>query len=95
MNAVLAVILDPYMASSAAWISPSAEAATSGSVATPTDTVRWMFEPSPAGNVRGDALAHALADGGRAFAAGVGQNQRELVAAEPRDHVGLAGAARG
>ena len=40
--------------------------------------------------VRVDALANTLADRRRAFAAGVGQDQRELVAAEARDHVGLA-----
>ena len=43
--------------------------------------------------VRRDPLADALADRGRAFAAGVGQDERELVAAEPRDDVGFARAA--
>src|SRR2546423_9330784 len=38
----------------------------------------------------GNAHADALADGKRAVAAGVGQHQRELVAAEARDDVGLA-----
>ena len=85
-----------YIASSAAWIRPSAEAATSGSVATPTDTVSVNVRPSPCEKpVRGDALADALADRDRAFAAGVGQDERELVAAEARDHVGLARARRG
>src|SRR4029078_4125763 len=40
-----------YIASSAAWIRPSVECATSGSVATPTDTVRWMLRPSPCRNL--------------------------------------------
>ena len=38
--------LTAYMASSAAWMSCSADAATSGSVATPTDTVSEMVRPS-------------------------------------------------
>ena len=85
-----------YIAVSAACTSSSADAATSGSVATPTDAVRRMLRPSPARNVmRGDPLADALADRERALAAGVGQHQGELVAAEPRDHVGFAGARRG
>ena len=40
--------------------------------------------------MRGQALADALADGERALAAGIGQHERELVAAEPRHHVGFA-----
>src|SRR5262249_60364300 len=39
--------------------------------------------------MRVDALADALADGGRAFAPRVGQDQRELVAAETRHDVGF------
>src|SRR6476660_1269007 len=41
----------------------------------------------------GNTIADALADGERALSAGVGQHQRELVAAEPRDDVGFARAA--
>ena len=43
--------------------------------------------------MRREALADALADGEGALAAGIGQHERELVAAEARDDVGFARAA--
>ena len=83
--------LTRYIASSAAWISSSADAATSGSVATPTEAVRRMSRPSPGRN-RCAAMRSRMRSptAQRALAAGVGQDQRELVAAEPRDDVGFA-----
>ncbi len=43
--------------------------------------------------MRRNAFADALADRKGAFAAGIGQDQREFVPAEPRDDVRFAGAA--
>ena len=84
-----------YIALSAAWTSSSEEAATSGSVAAPTDTVRWANIEAVAGqeHVGRDFLADALANRERALAARVGQHQCKLVAAEARHDVGLARAA--
>ena len=82
-----------YIARSAAWMSSSADAATSGSVAMPTDAVRRTLSWSAVEKaVRRDPVANALGDHDRAVAPGLGQDHRELVAAKPRDDVGLAGA---
>ena len=84
------------MAASAAWTSSSAEAATSGSVATPTDD-RQMEVQAVAGQepMSGNPLANTLAHRERALAARVRQHQGEFVAAEPGHDVGFARAAAG
>ena len=70
---------------------PSADAATSGSVATPIETVSLMSRPSPWRKLNAATRSRMRSpDRGGAFAARVRQDQRELVAAEARDHVRLA-----
>ena len=81
------------MAVSAARSSSSAVWAASGRVATPIEAVRRTDRPSEVRNVVA-RMRSRIRSGDRhgAFRAGVGQDQREFVAAEAGDDVGFTGA---
>ena len=83
-----------YMAVSAACISSSAETADIGE-GRDADRGGQADVQAVAGQeaVGGNPLPNALADRKRALSAGVGQHERELVAAEPRHDVRFARAA--
>ena len=82
-----------YMASSAACSSESAVDATSGNVATPTEAVRRTLRLSAARNKNSAIFSRIRSPTARgAVAVRVRQHQRKLIAAEPRDDVGLTGA---
>ena len=82
-----------YIAISAARTNSSAEAATSGSVATPTDAVSRSFKPFPAETDARQSLPNAVSDRRGTFGASVGQDDCKLVATEPGHHVGFTRAA--
>ena len=82
------------MAISAARTNSSAEAATSGRVATPTDAVSLSFNPAAFEERMGaQSLTNTVSYRRGTLGTGVGQDECKLVATKARDDVGFSRAA--